>query len=47
MIRTKTSTALLLVASIAFAAAGCTRNDPMAPSESHQLAHDEHQGADN
>jgi hypothetical protein len=46
MTRTKTSTALLLVASIAFAA-GCTRSDPMAPSETQQLAHDEHQGADN
>jgi hypothetical protein len=48
MSRTKTSTALLLLASIAFAA-GCTRNDPTGPSssESHQLAHGEHQGADN
>jgi hypothetical protein len=46
MSRAKTSTALLLVASNAFAA-GCTRNDPMAPSETQQLAHDEHQGANN
>jgi hypothetical protein len=46
MSRTRTSTALLLVASIAFAA-GCTRNDPMAPSDAPQLAHDEHQGANN
>jgi hypothetical protein len=46
MSRTRTLTALLLVTSIAFTA-GCTRNDPMAPSEAQQLAHDEHQGANN
>jgi len=47
MSRTRTSTALLLVASIAFAA-GCTRNDPTGPStsEAPQLAQ-EHQGANN
>jgi len=45
MSRTRTSTALLLVASIALAA-GCTRNDAMGPSESPQLAQ-EHQGANN
>jgi hypothetical protein len=45
MSRTRTSTALLLVASIAIVA-GCTRNDPMAPSEAPQLAQ-EHQGANN
>jgi hypothetical protein len=46
MSRTRTSTAFLLVASMALVA-GCTRNDPMAPSEAQQLAHDEHQGANN
>jgi hypothetical protein len=47
MSRTRTSTALLLVASIALAA-GCTRSDPTGPSssETQQLAQ-EHQGADN
>ena len=47
MSRTRTSTALLLVASIALAA-GCTRNDPAGPSSSEapQLAQ-EHQGANN
>jgi hypothetical protein len=46
MSRTKRSTALLLLASIVFAA-GCTRNDPTAPSELPQPSLDEHQGSDN
>jgi uncharacterized lipoprotein YajG len=45
MSRTKTSTALLLLASIALAT-GCTRSDPTAPSEAPQPAF-EHQGANN
>jgi hypothetical protein len=45
MSRTRTSTALLLLASIAFAA-GCTRNNPTAPSEQPPPLY-EHQGADN
>ena len=45
MSRTRTSTALLLLASMALAA-GCTRNDPMAPSDAPQLAQ-EHTGANN
>lgn len=45
MSRSRTSTALLLVASLALVT-GCTRSDPMAPSETPQLAQ-EHQGADN
>jgi uncharacterized lipoprotein YajG len=45
MSRTRTSTALLLLASIAVAA-GCTRNNPTAPSEPPQPQY-EHQGADN
>jgi hypothetical protein len=52
MSRTRTSTALLLLASMAVVA-GCTRNDLTAPSElsapsgQPPLAHDEHQGANN
>jgi hypothetical protein len=45
MSRTRTSTALLLLASIAVAA-GCTRSDLTAPSEPLPLAQ-EHQGANN
>jgi hypothetical protein len=47
MSRTRTTTAFLLLASIALAA-GCTRNDPTAPSSSEapQVAQ-EHQGGDN
>ena len=46
MSRTKTSTVLLLLASVAFTA-GCTRNDPTAPSEPPVPALDEHQGGNN
>ena len=46
MSRTKSSTALLLIASIALAA-GCTRNDSTAPSELPPPSLDEHQGANN
>jgi hypothetical protein len=45
MSRTRVSTALLLLASMAVAA-GCTRNNPTAPSEQAPPAY-EHQGADN
>jgi hypothetical protein len=46
MSRTRTSTALLLLASLALAA-GCTRSDPTAPSELPPPSLDEHQGANN
>jgi hypothetical protein len=46
MSRTRTSTALLLLASIAVGA-GCTRNDPTAPPDLPPPALDEHQGANN
>lgn len=45
MSRTRVSTALLLLASIAVAA-GCTRTNPTAPSEQPAPSY-EHQGADN
>jgi hypothetical protein len=47
MSRTRTSTALLLLASMAIAA-GCTRSDPTGPAtaEAPELAQ-EHQGANN
>ena len=46
MSRAKTSTVLMLLATVAIAA-GCTRNDPTAPSEPPQPALDEHQGGNN
>jgi hypothetical protein len=45
MSRAKASTVLVLLASVAITA-GCTRNDPTAPSESPQPAF-EHQGGNN
>ena len=45
MPRAKTSTVLVLLAFVTFA--GCTRNDPTAPSEPPVPALDEHQGANN
>ena len=45
MSRARLSTALLLLAAIT--TAGCTRNDPTAPSDLPQPALDEHQGANN
>ena len=45
MLRRKSLTALLLLASIALAT-GCTRNNPTAPSDQPPPLY-EHQGADN
>ena len=45
MSRAKTSTVLMLLATVAITA-GCTRNDPTAPSEPPQPAF-EHQGGNN
>jgi len=46
MPRAKTSTILVLLACLALTA-GCTRNDPTAPSDPPQPVLSEHQGADN
>ena len=46
MSRAKASTVLALLAFVTFAA-GCTRNDPTAPSEPPVPALDEHQGGNN
>ncbi len=46
MSRAKTSTVLALLAFVTITA-GCTRNDPTAPSEPPVPALDEHQGGNN